>query len=52
VLPALWNMHRMSRALSTTGHMKAILETEILPEFIVVDGGEGGTEAAPLELSD
>lgn len=32
--------------------MKAILETEIAPDFIVVDGGEGGTGAAPLELSD
>jgi len=32
--------------------MKAIIETGILPEFIVVDGGEGGTGAAPLELSD
>ncbi len=32
--------------------MKAILETGIVPEFIVVDGGEGGTGAAPLELSD
>lgn len=31
---------------------KAILETGIVPEFIVVDGGEGGTGAAPLELSD
>ncbi|MEX1234303.1 MAG: FMN-binding glutamate synthase family protein [Roseovarius sp.] len=32
--------------------MKAILKTGIKPEFIVVDGGEGGTGAAPLELSD
>ncbi|MDN5864746.1 MAG: FMN-binding glutamate synthase family protein [Gammaproteobacteria bacterium] len=32
--------------------MKAILETGITPDFIVVDGGEGGTGAAPLELSD
>lgn len=32
--------------------VKAILETEIIPEFIVIDGGEGGTGAAPLELSD
>jgi len=31
---------------------KAILATGITPEFIVVDGGEGGTGAAPLELSD
>jgi glutamate synthase domain-containing protein 2 len=32
--------------------VKAMLETGILPEFVVVDGGEGGTGAAPLELSD
>lgn len=32
--------------------MKAILKTGIYPDFIVVDGGEGGTGAAPLELSD
>ena len=32
--------------------MKAMLETGITPDFIVVDGGEGGTGAAPLELSD
>ena len=31
---------------------KAMLETEILPDFIVVDGAEGGTGAAPLEFSD
>ncbi|WP_111430563.1 FMN-binding glutamate synthase family protein [Rhodobacteraceae bacterium DSL-40] len=32
--------------------VKAMLETGIHPDFIVVDGGEGGTGAAPLELSD
>ncbi len=31
---------------------KAMLETDIVPDFIVVDGGEGGTGAAPLEFSD
>ncbi|MEE8262208.1 MAG: FMN-binding glutamate synthase family protein [Gammaproteobacteria bacterium] len=31
---------------------KAMLETEILPDFIVVDGAEGGTGAAPVEFSD
>jgi glutamate synthase domain-containing protein 2 len=31
---------------------KAMLETEILPDFIVVDGSEGGTGAAPLEFMD
>lgn len=34
------------------GICKAILETEIYPDFIVVDGGEGGTGAAPLEFED
>ena len=31
---------------------KAMQESQILPDFIVVDGGEGGTGAAPLEFSD
>ena len=31
---------------------KAMLETEIYPDFIVVDGKEGGTGAAPLEFLD
>jgi len=31
---------------------KAMLETELLPDFIVIDGGEGGTGAGPIELSD
>ncbi len=31
---------------------KAMHETGILPDFIVVDGGEGGTGAAPLEFID
>ncbi len=31
---------------------KAMLETGIPPDFIVVDGGEGGTGAAPLEFTD
>jgi len=32
--------------------VKAMLETDILPDFIVVDGKEGGTGAAPLEFMD
>jgi len=32
--------------------VKAMLETGVLPDFIVVDGGEGGTGAAPLEFAD
>lgn len=31
---------------------KAMLETNIVPDFIVVDGTEGGTGAAPLEFVD
>ncbi len=31
---------------------KAMLETEIRPDFITVDGGEGGTGAAPVEFSN
>ncbi len=34
------------------GVVKAMLVTGILPDFIAVDGGEGGTGAAPLEFSD
>jgi glutamate synthase domain-containing protein 2 len=32
--------------------IKAMLKTGIMPDFIVVDGKEGGTGAAPAELSD
>lgn len=31
---------------------KAMIETDIYPDFIVVDGSEGGTGAAPLEFAD
>lgn len=31
---------------------KAMLETKITPDFITVDGAEGGTGAAPLEFSN
>jgi len=31
---------------------KAMLQTGILPDFIVIDGAEGGTGAAPLEFTD
>ena len=31
---------------------KAMLELNIKPDFITIDGGEGGTGAAPLEFSD
>ena len=31
---------------------KAMLETGVTPDFIVIDGKEGGTGAAPLEFMD
>ena len=34
------------------GLVKAMLATGITPDFIVVDGAEGGTGAAPVEFSD
>lgn len=34
------------------GIAKAMLVTGVVPDFIVVDGAEGGTGAAPLELAD
>ncbi len=32
--------------------VKAMLHTNLVPDFITVDGGEGGTGAAPLEFSN
>ncbi len=34
------------------GIVKAMMETGITPDFIVVDGAEGGTGAAPVEFID
>ena len=34
------------------GVVKAMRETGVTPDFIVIDGAEGGTGAAPLEFSD
>jgi glutamate synthase domain-containing protein 2 len=34
------------------GICKAIIKTGIMPDFIAVDGGEGGTGAAPLEFTN
>jgi glutamate synthase domain-containing protein 2 len=34
------------------GIIKAMLETKILPDFITIDGAEGGTGAAPVEFSN
>lgn len=35
-----------------TNILEAIIETGILPDFITIDGAEGGTGAAPLEFID
>jgi glutamate synthase domain-containing protein 2 len=32
--------------------VKAMLETGITPDFVVIDGAEGGTGAAPMEFAD
>ncbi|MGZ3367135.1 MAG: glutamate synthase-related protein, partial [Caulobacteraceae bacterium] len=34
------------------GIVKAMLETGVRPDFIVIDGAEGGTGAAPTEFAD
>ena len=34
------------------GICKAMIETNIYPDFIVIDGGEGGTGAGPIEFVD
>lgn len=34
------------------GICKAMIEKDIYPDFIVVDGSEGGTGAAPMEFTD
>ncbi|MEP4890970.1 MAG: FMN-binding glutamate synthase family protein [Aliiglaciecola sp.] len=34
------------------GICKAMIETGITPDFITVDGGEGGTGAAPIEMTN
>ena len=38
-----WEWFGIAKAMTTTG---------ILPDFIVIDGSEGGTGAAPVELTD
>ena len=39
-------------ATEVMGLCKAMRDTQIMPDFIAVDGGEGGTGAAPLEFSN
>ena len=42
----------VGRKLQFIAICKAMVKTGILPDFITVDGGEGGTGAAPLEFSN
>jgi len=42
----------IGRRIELLGICKAMLETGMRPDFITVDGGEGGTGAAPLEFSN
>lgn len=42
----------MGRGSEFIALCKAMLETGIKPDFITIDGGEGGTGAAPLEYSN
>ena len=34
------------------GIIKAIVETQIVPDFVTIDGSEGGTGAAPVEFTN
>lgn len=42
----------LGKPVEFMGVCKAILETGILPDFITIDGAEGGTGAAPVEFED
>ena len=42
----------LGRPIELFSIFKAMLETQISPDFITVDGAEGGTGAAPQEYSD
>ncbi|PCI75386.1 MAG: FMN-binding glutamate synthase family protein [SAR86 cluster bacterium] len=42
----------LGRKVEFMAIVKAMLETNILPDFITIDGAEGGTGAAPLEFSN
>ncbi|MBT8145465.1 MAG: FMN-binding glutamate synthase family protein, partial [Gammaproteobacteria bacterium] len=42
----------LGRKSEFMGMVKAMLETEVYPDFITVDGAEGGTGAAPVEFSN
>lgn len=42
----------LGRRREFLGIVKAMLETGVMPDFITVDGAEGGTGAAPVEFSN
>ncbi len=42
----------VGRRIELLAICKAMIETGIAPDFITIDGGEGGTGAAPLEFSN
>lgn len=42
----------LGRQIELVSICKAMIETDIYPDFITVDGGEGGTGAAPVEFSN
>ncbi|MFK7864851.1 MAG: FMN-binding glutamate synthase family protein [Pseudohongiellaceae bacterium] len=42
----------LGRKVEFLAIIKAMLETKIYPDFITVDGAEGGTGAAPVEFSN
>lgn len=42
----------VGQAWEFMGMVKAMRETGIMPDYIVVDGSEGGTGAAPVEFAD
>lgn len=42
----------LGRKVEFMAIVKAMVETKILPDFITIDGAEGGTGAAPVEFSN
>jgi glutamate synthase domain-containing protein 2 len=42
----------LGRKVEFMAIVKAMVETNILPDFITIDGAEGGTGAAPVEFSN
>ncbi len=42
----------IGRPIEAASLVKAMLKTQVVPDFIVIDGSEGGTGAAPEEFTD